>query len=113
MPIDRPPRFFNPCRYRSCIHFVLLLAALLVVGCSHINVQLNDPHLLLEQRAKNQTRAAVFADVLPPGSQVPPSMLHSEKAVHPPDQFRGAPPDADGYFVGVALSGGGSRSPRC
>jgi NTE family protein len=53
-------------------------------GCSYENKALNDPHVPLEHRKQNNTRAALF-------TQRPPE-------------------DADGYFVGLSLSGGGSRS---
>jgi predicted acylesterase/phospholipase RssA len=88
----------------------LAAAALLVFGCTHANVQLNDPRRLPENRVRNNSRSAVFADVSPTDNPAAVSLLRSENAVHPPAQSRPAPPDADGYFVGVALSGGGSRS---
>jgi predicted acylesterase/phospholipase RssA len=62
--------------------FLGLLAAL--AGCSNGNAPLNDPHVRLENRKQNQTRSAIF-------TQKPPA-------------------DNDGYFVGLSLSGGGSRS---
>src|SRR5258708_5042868 len=93
----------------SC--FVILLAgAWSLIGCSHANVPLNGSHMLLENRVKNQTRAAVFADVSTPTNGTAPSMLHGETAVRTAQQSVPVPPDQDGYFVGVALSGGGSRS---
>src|SRR5216684_652799 len=67
-------------RRRACVLVVLLSVA----GCSNGNVALNDPHVALANRKLNQTRAAIF-------TQKPPA-------------------DADGYFVGLSLSGGGSRS---
>ena len=92
------------------VRLLPLLTTILLAGCSYVNEQLNDPHLLLGNRARNQTLSAVFADVSPPGDPAVVSMLHSANAVKAPVQSRPAPPDADGYFVGVALSGGGSRS---
>src|SRR5258708_3936664 len=53
-------------------------------GCSNENVALNDAHVSPQDRKQNHTRAALF-------TQKPPT-------------------DSDGYFVGIALSGGGSRS---
>ena len=94
------PRYFP-------VRFSPIAALLLVIGCSHANVQLSDPHLLLENRAKNQTRSAVFADVSPPGARNRVSMLHSEDAVRAKEGVHEGPGDADGYFVGIALSGGG------
>ena len=61
-----------------------LLVFIALTGCTRENVALNDPHVRLENRRENETRAAIF-------TQKPPV-------------------DNDGYFVGVSLSGGGSRS---
>jgi predicted acylesterase/phospholipase RssA len=60
----------------------ILLCAL--SGCTFQNKPLNDAKVPPDQRKQNNTRAALFID-------------------HPPQ-------DADGYFVGLSLSGGGSRS---
>src|SRR5580698_7611967 len=88
----------------------LLIAVLLIVGCSFPNRELNDSHLPLQDRVRNHTRAAVFAEVTPPSSAAAVSVLHANSAVMAPQQFRQGLADNDGYFVGVALSGGGSRS---
>jgi len=61
--------------------YILLVA---LTGCTFQNKPLNDPKVPPDQRKQNNTRAALFID-------------------HPPQ-------DADGYFVGLSLSGGGSRS---
>jgi len=90
--------------------FRLLLLALFIPGCSYPNTQLNDPHLLLQDRVKNHTRAAVFADVTPPSSIAPGPLLRGDNVVMAPEQLPQELADNDGYFVGVALSGGGSRS---
>lgn len=85
----------------------MVAAALLAGGCSYANRPLNDNHVLPENRVANHTRAATFAVVSQPWSTPNP----------PPREIRptaaGATPtlvDADGYFVGLAISGGGSRS---
>jgi predicted acylesterase/phospholipase RssA len=88
----------------------LLLMTALVLGCSYANIELNDSHLHLQDRVSNHTRAAVFADVTPPSTPNAASVLRSDSAITTPQQFRLGPADADGFFVGVALSGGGSRS---
>jgi predicted acylesterase/phospholipase RssA len=61
----------------------------LVGGCTHVNVALNKPDVPLASRVHNDTRAAMTS-------------LPTTRTEHPAD--------ADGYFVGLALSGGGSRS---
>jgi predicted acylesterase/phospholipase RssA len=69
---------------------VLLLSVLIVwiAGCTHVNVRLNPPDVLPENRIRNATRA----------DTAPPRVTSTR------------PADADGYFVGLAISGGGSRS---
>jgi predicted acylesterase/phospholipase RssA len=62
----------------------LLILSIIACGCTRGNIALNDGHVRLENRRENDTRAAIF-------TQKPPV-------------------DQDGYFVGVSLSGGGSRS---
>src|SRR5450432_1443019 len=61
-------------------------ALVIVVGCTHTNVRLNRPEVPLESRIHNDTRAALSSWETPEA------------------------PNNDGYFVGLALSGGGSRS---
>jgi predicted acylesterase/phospholipase RssA len=60
--------------------------ALILAGCTHTNVQLNRQEVPLESRIHNSTRATLSAPSVPEA------------------------PNNDGYFVGLALSGGGSRS---
>ncbi len=64
----------------------VILIGILLSGCAYVNVPLNSAKTALEQRVQNHTRAAID-----------------------PAPERGNPRD-DGYFVGLALSGGGSRS---
>jgi predicted acylesterase/phospholipase RssA len=54
-------------------------------GCTHVNQRLDDPGVPLESRRKNQTRSAGLSRM--------PSLA-----------------DADGCFIGIAISGGGLRS---
>jgi predicted acylesterase/phospholipase RssA len=68
---------------------IILTVALVAGGCTHVNVALNKPDVPLASRVHNDTRAAMSA--LPPSKDARPA-------------------DSDGYFVGLALSGGGSRS---
>jgi predicted acylesterase/phospholipase RssA len=81
---------------------LLLLALLLVPGCTHVNVALNPPNVPLESRARNATRSATFADYAP--------MAASSDALLRDPATRPAVRDDDGLFVGIAISGGGSRS---
>jgi predicted acylesterase/phospholipase RssA len=90
-----------------------LLAASVVVtggGCTTLNQPLNSLTLPLEQRVKNSTRAALGAELLPQDSR---DMQQIQPATRPDKPVATAPAawqDADGYFVGLAISGGGSRS---
>ncbi len=75
----------SPC-VRICI--VLLIACQL--GCAHKNVPLNAGYVPLEKRALNHTRAR--------------TVLDAAEATTQPARNR------TGYFIGIAISGGGSRS---
>ncbi len=90
-----------------------LVSVLMSCGCSYVNVPLNDGTILPENRARNHTRSETFTDVAPPQSTQLPGAV-SDRQIGPtkhvanpltPDLF-----DKDGYFVGLALSGGGSRA---
>lgn len=87
--------------------FITILSVQL--GChAPVDRQMNAQTVALEQRVRNHTRSAVFADMTPPqeGNR---SAIKSERAI----AATGAdvpPPDNDGTFVGLAISGGGSRS---
>jgi predicted acylesterase/phospholipase RssA len=84
---------------------VFLLAA---PGCSYVNRPLNSLTVPLEARAKNNTRAAIGAELIPQEArdnrQLRPATGPEQSATRPDGV------DADGYFVGLAMSGGGSRS---
>lgn len=88
---------------------LVLLGLLIVGGCSYANRRLNDPTLLLEQRQKNKTRSAVFADVAAP-QELQTSPLRTDRIVRASKPDFSMPRDQDGTFVGLAISGGGSRS---
>jgi predicted acylesterase/phospholipase RssA len=83
----------------------LLLVAFLVAGCTHANRRLNGADVALESRQKNHTRADLEADIAPLSTR-------SSRRVQPASGPATAPVEVsdDGYFVGLALSGGGSRS---
>jgi predicted acylesterase/phospholipase RssA len=84
-----------------------------MTGCTVTNAPMNSAKVPLEDRVKNETRAAVSADfgMLRPGEG---EMRGHEAGLGPVATSRpvgtGRPGDDDGYFVGVAISGGGSRS---
>ncbi len=84
---------------RPSLH--LLLLSLTLAGCTSVNVALNNPKVPLENRIANQTRAGVSAPV-------PIPVMGTKKMVGPATEA--VQTDADGWFVGLSLSGGGSRS---
>jgi predicted acylesterase/phospholipase RssA len=71
---------------RTSVLFLLLLSS-----CTHVNKPLNDESTPVERRTLNATRAS-FTHTIPPTTR--PATL----------------PRDDGFFVGVAISGGGLRS---
>ncbi|HEX2973394.1 MAG TPA: patatin-like phospholipase family protein [Tepidisphaeraceae bacterium] len=80
------------------------LASSVIAGCTSVNKPLNDANVPLETRQRNHTRAGVFADMGPLASS-------GGQAVRPTTQPSApAIADQDGYFVGIAISGGGLRS---
>jgi predicted acylesterase/phospholipase RssA len=74
-------------------------------GCTSVNHRLNASGILIEQRAQNHTRAATGVSATPAASRDPRGIRHEGQPLD-------ANPDVhpDGCFVGLALSGGGSRS---
>ena len=100
---------------------LILLLALLSPGCSnvvHMNRRLNTPEAAVEKQRLNATRAATFARVTPPSApagsrlRATPELRGDVAATTRATSDRSGPipGDADGCFVGLALSGGGSRS---
>ena len=87
------------------------MAAAAVAGCSYADQPLNGPAVPLERRLTNATRAATFAAVRPPQPAEPAAAVPRE--IEPASgPSATAPVDTvpDGTFVGLALSGGGSRA---
>lgn len=74
-------------------------------GCTFANRRLNAPGVLFERRVQNQTYAAT-------GVEATPIAANKAIRVRPENTSRNVKPDirTDGCFVGLALSGGGSRS---
>jgi predicted acylesterase/phospholipase RssA len=83
-----------------------------LVGCTSLNQRLNPPQLAPEARVKNHTRAALGAEPASPAASGGPR----EARITPTTTRTPAAPandfdrNHDGYFVGIAISGGGSRS---
>lgn len=99
----------QPDRMRAQAALIVLVA--LVPGCIEYNRPLNSLKLPLEARAGNNTRAATFARVRPQQDQSPDRIQPATIPAPADDPAQPtAPPDADGFFVGLAISGGGSRS---
>ncbi len=90
----------------------LMLCAL--GGCTYVNVPLNRASTPLEQRLKNCTRAETFATAPAPGTMANANAAISDREFKPTSNPSHLPlpaiHDQDGYFVGLAISGGGSRS---
>jgi predicted acylesterase/phospholipase RssA len=85
----------------------ILPCLLLLAGCSHANVRLNAANVPIESRRPNHTRAALAARIdLPMHAQRGDVRVEPATGATPRD----VDPNDDGYFVGLALSGGGSRS---
>ena len=89
-----------------CLKLTLALSA--VGGCSYANRPLNPAKLPLETRVKNATRAAIGAELVPQEARQDRQVRPAEQGELPAS--RPARFDEDGYFVGLAISGGGSRS---
>ena len=94
----------------------IMLAFASASGCSEkltsLDKPLNSNRIPYEYRAKNRTRAATFADVVRPEAQTdqrlrPPG---PRRRAETPASAEGPDTNLDGFFVGLALSGGGSRS---
>jgi predicted acylesterase/phospholipase RssA len=85
---------------------VLVMLAAATGGCTSVNEQLNDQRLPTERRALNFTRAATGVGVAPIAS-TPPARVRPDA---PRRETNISDLNPDGCFVGLALSGGGSRS---
>ena len=88
---------------RVCLAGILAGAG--AIGCTSVNKQLNAANVPVERRAHNHTRAVAAAAAVPVDSN---AVVRLRADAEGPD----VPPDVrpDGCFVGLALSGGGSRS---
>ncbi len=80
-----------------------------IAGCTYINQPLNAPSVPPEQRIRNHTRAETFASVVPE-SFAATNPTSAAQELRPTTSPSDIVHDNDGYFVGLAISGGGSRS---
>src|SRR5436190_9970747 len=89
------------CTLRTFVAVVSLVTTL--SGCTYANEQLNPPTTALENRVRNHTLAVMSAE---------PARLASGQDLPLQPTTGAAPHDRnnDGWFVGLAISGGGSRS---
>src|SRR4051812_8820986 len=78
-------------KFRIAPPLLILACFALIGGCTYVNVPLNSIDAPVDHRAVNHTRAA---------------LLRTSDASEAPT----APFVGDGWFVGLAISGGGSRS---
>ena len=86
-----------------------LLILLFLGGCTYANKPLNDPQALPEARVHNHTRADVGGRIaLTQAADDTPKILPSGHAAATTQESTSSA--SDGFFVGLALSGGGSRS---
>ena len=96
----------------------MVLGGPLATGCSEkltsVNSALNSNRVPYDRRAKNRTRAATFAEVAAPdgAGDVRVRAPVPGDGTRSPQSAPALDPDTnpDGFFVGLALSGGGSRS---
>ncbi len=90
--------------------FRLLLCGWLLLsvsGCTSVNTALHSSNAAAEARQQNHTRAALSAQ---PASTATASRDESIKPASTRSAGSAVDSNNDGYFVGIAISGGGSRS---
>ncbi len=87
-------------------------AMFLVGGCAHVNHRLNDAHLPIENRVTNQTRASLNAAIIPMERKGLTRIHPASRPARDVDRLASVRSGRDGsaWFVGLAISGGGSRS---
>jgi NTE family protein len=82
------------------------LLVLLLGGCTYVNKPLNRPEIPVESRVLNHTLADVGADVTT--TLAPPLTPAIVPSTNPAPDLQ--TPSSNGFFVGLSLSGGGSRA---
>jgi predicted acylesterase/phospholipase RssA len=88
----------------------LSLLALCGPGCTFKNRRLDPSDLPFEARRHNQTRAALAAEPPALADQADQRIRPATSPTTAAATASGKYPRDDGYFVGIAISGGGSRS---
>ncbi|MEO6435432.1 MAG: patatin-like phospholipase family protein [Tepidisphaeraceae bacterium] len=81
-----------------------------VVGCTSLNDRLNKSSVPPEARKKNQTRAALAAEPPAIAAQADQRIAPATRPTTSAASTTGPHARDDGFFVGIAISGGGSRS---
>lgn len=100
------------------VKFMAAMWLVVMLGCTSVNQPLNPPTMAIEKRSLNQTRADLHARIAPFDSRgdtvIRPSrwgqVLGVSELLSTTRPSTGKDPREDGYFVGIAISGGGSRS---
>src|SRR5688572_5531249 len=98
---------YTPMSNRPLLVVLLLCSFLAAAGCTHRNQRLNSTDTRIEARRTNRTRAALAAE--------PPAIVaQADQRIRPATaptttiaDTAGTYPRDDGYFVGIAISGGG------
>jgi predicted acylesterase/phospholipase RssA len=85
-----------------------LVAAGAPAGCTSVNRRLNAGSVPVEKRVHNRTRAATGVEAVPVSARSAARVRADGPGDSPPAPIADVRPD--GCFVGLALSGGGSRS---
>ena len=84
----------------------------LAAGCTNVNVRLNRDTTPLELRQTNHTRAALGGDIT---IDVQTPQRATDASIRPATRPTAAPivaqSDKDGFFFGIAISGGSCRGP--
>src|SRR5256885_1601236 len=92
-------------------HATVALLLPLTSACTYVNQQLSPDATPFEARAQNHTLAETFTSVKPVSQQAGEEPIN-ERQITPTTKATAFTGDTngDGYFVGLAISGGGSRS---
>ncbi|HEX4796528.1 MAG TPA: patatin-like phospholipase family protein [Humisphaera sp.] len=93
----------------GCIRKAWIAVVLTIVGCQPVDRPLNSHSIGPEKWVHNATRAAVLAEVIAPQDEEATG-VKPQTSVRPTSGPAATPADGDGVFVGLAISGGGSRS---
>ncbi len=91
--------------------WIACTVASLLAGCSTVNEPLNRPEVHWENRVTNHTRSATFAKVqIGSHDAFERTLMPASEPVAVPAARTTGGAESDGVFVGLAISGGGSRS---